>query len=292
MNISKIEKKRYPLYLIFPGLIVFLLFFLLPNLIGVFYSFTNWDLFTADFIGLYNYESILSDKRLMLAYTNTLKFALFTTTGKMCFGLLFALILNRTLKLKNMYRTIWFMPAIMNNVAVGLIFTAIMHPTKGVLNIFLRGIGLDALALNWLGDVNYALYSVMFVEVWKWTGFTMIIFLAGLQSIDKFYYEAAEIDGASSWQKFRFITMPLIMPAFNNSFIISIIGGLKAFDIIFAMTNGGPGTATNVINIMVYKAFSNGRYGEAAAGVVLLTLIVAVISITANTILRKKEVEY
>lgn len=292
MNISKIDKKRYPLYLILPGFAVFLVFFLLPNLIGVFYSFTNWDLFSADFVGLENYKNILSDKRLTLAYTNTLKFAIFTTTGKMVFGLLFALILNRALKLKNYYRTVWFMPAIMNNVAVGLIFTAILHPKNGILNGFLNAVGLDFLAMNWLGDIKFALYSVMFVEVWKWTGFTMIIFLAGLQSIDKHFYEAADIDGASPWQKFRYITMPLIMPAFNNSFIISIIGGLKAFDIIFAMTNGGPGTATNVINIMVYKAFSNGRYGEAAAGVVLLTIIIAVIAVTANTILRKKEVEY
>lgn len=183
------------------------------------------------------------------------------------------------------------MPAIMNNVAVGLIFTAILHPTHGILNKFLDIVGLDFLMNNWLGDINLALYSVIFVEVWKWTGFTMIIFLAGLQSVDKFFYEAADIDGATAWQKFRYITLPLIMPAFNNAFIISIIGGLKAFDIIFAMTNGGPGTSTNVINIMVYKAFANGRYGEAAAGVILLTLLVAAIAITANGILRKKEVE-
>ena len=177
-------------------------------------------------------------------------------------------------------RTVYFLPAILNNVAVGLLFSAILHPQTGILNKSLRFFNLDFLTQNWLTDLNLAIFSVSGIEVWKWTGFTMAILLAGLQTVPHEFYEAAEIDGANQFQKFKYVTFPLIMPAFNNALILNLIGGLKVFDIILATTGGGPGVATEVLNTMIYRTFGNGRYGEASAGSKLLGIMVSIVTIS------------
>mgnify|MGYP000224431854 FL=1 len=237
-----------------------------------------------------NYKNIISDPSIKRALLNTIIFTVVTTVGKVGLGLALAVFLNRKLHLRNYLRGISFFPAIISTVAVGIVFTAILHP-YGLLNQFFRALGLDFMAKNWLTDTKLALLSVCGVEIWKWSGFNMVIILAGLQAVPPEYQEAATIDGANAWQRFWRVTFPLILPAFNNAFVNSLIGGLKVFDIIVATTNGGPGVTTQVMNTMIYRSFSFNMQGEANAGYVLLAVIVALFAVSSYSIIRKREVD-
>ena len=272
------KNKRYPALFMAPGVLIYGVFFILPVLIGVWYSFTNWNFTRADFVGLMNYKNVISDPSIKRALLNTIIFTVVTTVGKVGLGLALAVFLNRKLHLRNYLRGISFFPAIISTVAVGIVFTAILHP-YGLLNQFFRALGLDFMA------------KICGVEIWKWSGFNMVIILAGLQAVPPEYQEAATIDGANAWQRFWRVTFPLILPAFNNAFVNSLIGGLKVFDIIVATTNGGPGVTTQVMNTMIYRSFSFNMQGEANAGYVLLAVIVALFAVSSYSIIRKREVD-
>ncbi|WP_242985373.1 carbohydrate ABC transporter permease [Vallitalea okinawensis] len=267
------------------------MFFILPSIQMLAYSFTYWDIFTTRWAGVENFKNLFVDGGLIYSIKNTFTFAFITTFFKVINGLVLAIFLNQKLRTRNYLRTVFFMPAILNTVAVGLIFSAIFHPITGLLNESLRFIGLDFLVREWLTDPSIAIYSVSFVEIWQWTGFNMVILLAGLQTIDKQYYEAADIDGASEFMKFKHITLPLIMPALNNAIVVSLIGGLKVFGIIQATTGGGPGRSTEVFATLIYRSFASGRYGEACAATLIQSIIIAIISLSVHSYLRKKEIE-
>ncbi len=286
-----LNRTLYPLYFLAPGASIYLIFFALPFFVGLYFSFFRWDFFSAEFIALENYRSILSNPDLRIAIGNTLYFAGLTTVLKVGLGLALAIFLNRSLRTKNFLRSIYYLPAILNVVAVGIVFSAILHPTLGLLNRFLHAVGLSAWALHWLTDRAIAMTSLSVIEVWQWVGFTMVILLAGLQTISREYYEAAALDGASPWHKFVHITLPLIMPALNNAIIISLIGGLKVFALVATVTQGGPGRRTEVINTVVYESFVFNRQGEAAAGTVVLSLIIVAISLSTYLFISKREVE-
>ena len=166
-----------------------------------------------------------------------------------------------------------------------------MHPTNGLINGFLNAARLGGLAQSWLIDTNIAIFSICAIEIWKWSGFTMVILLSGMQTIGKEYYEAAEIDGAGGWKKFRYVTFPLLLPAFNNALILNIIGGLKVFDLIQATTQGGPGTATEVFGTIIFKSFGSGRLGEGCAASILLALVIALIAMHTYKYISNPEVE-
>lgn len=283
--------KRYSLWFLVPGVLLYLIFFIVPSIQSAFYSFTYWDIFTVRFAGLNNYIDILTDKNLSITIKNTLTFTVVTTVFKVGLGMVLALFLNQKLRTENFLRTVYFSPCILNNIAVGIMFTALLHPTTGLVNNILRGLNLDFLVQNWLTDKNLAIYSVSAIEIWKWTGFTMVILLAGLQMIPTELYEVASVDGASSFQKFKSVTLPLMMPALTNAIIVNLMGGLKVFDIIYSTTQGGPGNATEVINSFVFKSFGQGRYGEACAGSVLLSIMVGLVVVFSYKILTRKEVE-
>ena len=227
-------KSPYAYYLMLPALLVYALLFVLPALSGLLLSFFNvksFKLSTITFAGLENYVTVLRNPYFSIAIKNTLLFAVVTTLGKVIFGMALALLVNQRFHGVNYMRTVFFLPAVLNNVAVGLVFRSMMHPS-GLINQTLSAMGLDMLMHNWLTDAKIAIFSCAFVEIWKWTGYTMVIFLAGLQSIDKTYYEAAQLDGATYWQQLRSVTIPLIMPALNNAVVISVVGGLKVFYIV------------------------------------------------------------
>lgn len=290
----KRHKNIYSYWLVVPCLLLYGVFFILPAVMGLGISFLNIRSFNfadATFAGLRNYINVLTDDGMNIAIKNSFIFAAVTTVFKVAFGMMLALFLNNKFRMTNFLRTVFFLPAVLSSVAVGLVFTAMMHPTKGIINIGLRAVGLDALAQNWLTDPHLAIFSVAFIEVWKWTGFTMVILLAGLQSIPENYYEAAEIDGATPWQKFSRVTLPLILPAFTNALVVNLIGGLKAFDIVQAVTKGGPGTATEVFGTLVYKSFGSGRYGEGCAASIILCVIILVVVLPIYRFLANQEVE-
>lgn len=286
--------KRYSYTLAIPGLLLYILFFMIPAVGGLALSFVKilgFNLSSARFGGLQNYVDVFTQPNMRRAIGNSFIFALITTIFKMGIGLSLAVALNRKMALTNALRTIFFLPAVINTVAVGLIFSSLLHPSNGLVNGLLRAVGLGGLAQSWLVDTNLAIFSVCAIEIWKWSGFTMVILLSGMQTIGRDYYEAAEIDGADGVTKFKYITFPLLLPAFNNALILSIIGGLKVFDLIQATTQGGPGSATEVFGTLIYKSFGAGRLGEGCAASIILAIVIAGIALPAYKYIANREVE-
>jgi raffinose/stachyose/melibiose transport system permease protein len=289
-----VKSKTYGLYFLIPGLLIYFSFFILPSFAGLILSFFNVRTFRLSgvtYAGLDNYKRILSDHYLYISIKNTLIFAFVTTVGKVGFGLILALFVNHKFRGVRYLRTILFLPAVLNNVAVGLVFRAMMHPSTGLINRFLKAAGLANLAQNWLTDPKIAIFSSAFVEIWKWTGFTMVILLAGLQSIDASFYEAAKLDGATAMQQFRYITFHLMMPAFTNALVVNMVGGLKVFDIVQALTKGGPGSASSVFGTIIFSSFGDGSYGVGCAASIILCISVLLIVLPTYKFFSNKEVE-
>jgi raffinose/stachyose/melibiose transport system permease protein len=274
-------RSRYPYYFVLAALILYVVFFIIPSLSGIAYAFTDWNAYSdeVNFVGLQNFRTIFSPGENYLSYiSNTLVFTLITIILKTIFGLALALLLNEGVKrFVNLYRVMIFLPAVLPTLVVALIFRSILNPATGLLNTFLRGIGLDSAAKPWLVDPHIALYSVIGVDTWKGVGYIMVILLAGLQTIPKEYYEAAEVDGANAWSRLRHITLPLLMPAIVVVTVLNVLYGLRVFDIVYALTNGGPGYATEVLSTDIFKAFSQGQYGlgTAVSSILFVILIVA-----------------
>ncbi len=289
---KKLERKYYPLYFVLPALIIFTLFYILSIVGGFVFSFTNWSIYNFEnpsFIGLENFKDLFASQSFLPALGHTFQFAIFTTILKVGLGVFFALLLNRAFKGRNFFRAVIFLPCTIGALVIGYVFTFILQPDTGILNIFLRNIGLDFMALNWLGDIKIVLYTVCGVESWMWIGFNTAIVLAGLQSISTDIYEAAKLDGASAWQTTRFITLPLVRPSVNTTITLCVIGGFNIFDIVMSMTNGGPNGATQVISKLSYDAMRVGTMGYASAiNLIQFLLIIAVISPLLN-LLRRRE---
>ena len=284
------RNKTYSKIYIMPAFIIFFTLFLLPSIIGLFYSFTNWNVMNQQikFIGLDNYKSIFTDKRMFRVFGNTFFYAILTSVLKGFFGLLLALALNREIKSRNYLRTIFFLPMILSNLVVGLVFQQIFHPDTGVLNQFLNLIGIHS-NLGWIIDPKLVMWSCVGIEVWKAAGFNMVIFLAGLQLVPKEMYEASEVDGANACQKFKSVTLPFIMPSIMINMLLNVISGLKVFDVIFTLTNGGPGRASEVVNITIFKSFSMGNYGYGTALNTIMFVLLAIISIIVIQFYTKNE---
>ena len=270
-------RSRYPLYFALPAVLLYGTFFIVPSLSGIVYAFTDWSSFSdeVNFVGLRNFAKIFSPGEYYLAYfSNTFVFTGATIVLKTAVGLGLALLLNEGVKrFVNLYRVLIYLPVVLPFIVVGLIFRSILNPATGLLNAFLRSVGLDALAMQWLVDPHLAIYSVVVVDSWKGIGYIMVILRAGLQTIPKDFYEAAEVDGANAWQRFRYLTIPLLMPAIAIVTVLNVLYGLRVFDIVYAMTNGGPGYATEVLSTGIFKAFSQGQYGLGTAISTILFLI-------------------
>lgn len=268
-----------------PAFIIFFVLFLLPSIIGLFFSLTNWNSMSDNlrFIGFENYRKIFQDKAMWHVFGNTAFYAIMTSILKGAVGLALAVALNRAITSRNALRTLFFLPMCIANLIVGLVFQQILHPTTGILNQFLTTIGLESLTQAWLIDPKVVMWSCVGMEVWKAAGFNMVIFLAGLQSVPQDLYEACDLDGASGWAKFKNITFPMIMPSVVINMLLNVISGLKVFDVIFTLTNGGPGRASEVINITIFKQFSLGDYGY---GTALNTILFVVLSLISIVVIR------
>jgi raffinose/stachyose/melibiose transport system permease protein len=277
----KLRSQYYPFYFVLAGLILYVVFFIIPSVSGIAYAFTDWSSYTDDlnFVGLANFQRIFSPGEQYLKYiSNTLVFTLNTTLLKLVLGIALAVLLNEGVKrFAHLYRTMIYLPAVLPTLVVALIFKSILNPATGLLNTFLRGVGAGSLAKQWLVDPHIALISVIGVDTWKGVGYIMVILLAGLQTIPREYYEAAEVDGANAWSRFRHITFPLLMPAIIVVTVLNVLYGLRVFDIVYALTNGGPGYTTEVLSTGIFRAFSQGQYGlgTAISSILFLILIVA-----------------
>ena len=286
-------KKTYPNYFWFIPFVIYTVIFILPSVLGLLYSFTNWTIYSSEktFCGFENYKVLLGDSMFKSGFGNTISFTVLTTICKTALGFALALALNIKLRTRNALRTIFYLPAVLSTLIVGIIFKSILMPNTGLLNqlfhIFSPALG----ANDWLGQPSTAMGSVIFVEIWRGSGFCMIIILAGLQSISSEYYEAATIDGATGWQKFRTITLPLMMPTLNTVISLNIIGGLKVVDLIIALTKGGPGFSTEVLSTTVYKYLGNGAMGVGSAANMCLTIFIIIIFAIVNGGLSRMEAD-
>lgn len=230
---------------------------------------------TAKFIGLDNYIKIFQNPELVGVIGRTLFFALVTTVFKNILGFLLALAFNEGLKTKNILRAVFFLPSMLSPLIIGLIFGSIFMKA-GFANQLLKALGLGGMTRAWLTTKSTALGTTMFVEIWRQVGFNMVIYLAGLQLIDKGFYEAASVDGANKRQQLIYITIPRMLPSLIINLLLALSQGLKAFDIVFVLTGGGPNGSIELINTLVFHEFGKKLYGMSSAYGVVLFIITAI----------------
>ena len=283
------KKKIYSNWFIVPAMVIFTVFFLLPMVISFFFSMTVWDFNSFTFCGFDNFKTFFSDSSLYSSVINTLIYAIPTCGLKLIIAFFLAVFLTSKIKTKNFLRSVVFFPNLISTIAVGITFCALMHPSKGLINQVITMLG--GTGMDWLGNTKTALYAVILTDVWKGVGVATVIFIAGMQSIDKTYYEAASIDGATAWEQLKAITVPLSRPAMNSVIILAFIGGMRTFDLIWAMTGGGPGYATEVMASTVYKQYAAGFYGLSTAGNVLMFAVIALLAFPLQKFLLSKEAE-
>jgi raffinose/stachyose/melibiose transport system permease protein len=286
-------RSQAPWIFLLPAIFMYGLVVIYPSLAGSWYAFTDWDGLarTSSFVGLENFRTLVQDEQAIASLRNTFLLAVTVTIVQNAIGLLIALGVNYNIKSRNVLRVIFFASVVLTPVIVAFLWQYIYAP-GGPLNRILDSLYLGWLKQDWLGDPNVALWAVVAVIIWQYAGYSMVIFLAGLQGVPQELYEAAAIDGAGALQKFWNVTRPMIAPAITINLMLSIIGGLRLFDQVFALTGGGPGYATETLSTVLYEqAFIVGAYGYGTAIALVLTLIVACIAMIQLKVLRSQEVE-
>ena len=283
------ELGKYFVIFILPALIIYLLFSITPFLYTIYYSFTDYtdmNPINLHFVGLKNYIKVLLTPVMLAAIKNSVIYAILLTGFQTLLGLPLAFVLNQKLKSRNLLRAVFFFPAVFSSLIIGYLWNFIMSSSDfGLINNILHQLGLGT--LNFFTSKN-ALYSVILTQIWQWTGWAMVIFLANLQSISPDLYEAAEIDGANGLKKFMYVTLPLMCPSVKIVIVTGLIGGMKVFDIIYSMTSGGPGDATQtVMTVMMKKGISEGFYSTGSAFGVCFFIIVLAISAIVTKLMGK-----
>ncbi|GAB2909723.1 carbohydrate ABC transporter permease [Streptomyces mayteni] len=266
-----------------PALLVYTGFLVYPSLQSVLLSLTSWDGITPDreYVGLDNYRHLADDPVIGTAVRNNLLWTLVTILLPMLLGLALALTLNSRLVLgRSFLRTIFYAPAVLPLVSVATIWGWLYNPTDGAINEALSAVGLDSLTRAWLGDDSTALWATMVPAVWVRTGFPLLLYLAALQTIPKELYESATMDGATAWQRFRHVTLPALRPTNHIVLALSLIESFKVFDLIYALTYGGPGRSTQVLGTWMYfNVFQYYQSGYGAAIAVVITLVAVFVGI-------------
>jgi raffinose/stachyose/melibiose transport system permease protein len=268
-------------------------FVLVPAVLGLGLSFTDWNAYSTDihWVGLDNFAAIFDpNSNYLAAIQRTVLFTVATIGLKTVIALALAILLTSGVKrFSYFYRALIFLPAVLPILIVGVIFQSVLNPDTGLLNATLRIVGLGGLAQQWLTDVSVAFWSVIAVDTWRGVGYIMVILIAGLNSIPRDYYEAASLDGASSRQAFWHITLPLLTPVLLVTTVLNLLYGLRVFDIVFVLTNGGPGFATQTVYTTIFQDFSLGRYGTATALSTLFFVVMLVMSFLVIRIMRPEK---
>jgi raffinose/stachyose/melibiose transport system permease protein len=283
------KKSLYPYWFYLPAAVVFFVFFVVPTFSSFFFSLTRWNLFSFQFIGLENFVAFFQESALLTGLKNTLIYAVVTCGLKVVFGMLLAQLLTSQIIARGFLRSVVFFPVLVSTIGVGLTFTVLMDPSAGVINKSLASIGIDGPA--WLVDPKFALLSVALVDVWKGVGLATVILIAGIVAIPREYLEASAVDGASAFRRFWHIVLPLSRPAITTVIILALIGGLRSFDLIWAMTRGGPGFTSDVIASVIYKQYQAGFYGLSTAGNVVLFILVTAIVFPLFRFFTRREVQ-
>ena len=273
LSIGAREQRERLLFiaLVGPNLLLFGIFTFWPLIYNVYLSFVRWDMISPVkvWVGFDNYQMMLADPKFGTILFNTFYFTVVAVLVLLVLGLGAALLLNQPLRGRNGVRAVLFAPTVLSGAAIGIVWVYVFDPRYGLIDAILGWFGANS--PNWLTDPRWAMPTVIIVYVWKNLGYAVVIFLAGLQAIPRELYDAARVDGASTWQRFRFVTLPGLSPVMFFLVLTSILSSFQAFDIIKTMTDGGPVDATTVLPIYTYKlTFSFFRFGDGAAAATML----------------------
>ncbi|MFT3797460.1 carbohydrate ABC transporter permease [Microbacterium sp.] len=282
-------KSPYPTWFYAPAAALFIVFFAVPTFASFYFSLTRWTLFDVQFIGMDNFVQFFKEPQLVQGFVNTFIYGFVTSAAKVVIGLGLALLLTGPIIGRGYLRAVVFFPVLVSTIGVGLTFKALLDPFHGAVNAVLGFFGLPQ--PGWYTDPTLALLTVAGVDIWKGVGIATLIFMAGIVAIPSEYFEAARMDGAGAWAVFRNITLPLVRPATATVIILSLIGGLRSFDLIWAMTKGGPGFTSDVIASVIYKQYQAGFFGLSTAGNVVLFIVVTAIMVPVSWLLNRKEAE-
>jgi raffinose/stachyose/melibiose transport system permease protein len=292
---GKSERKRkgmkspYPTWFYIPAAVLFIVFFAVPTFASFYFSLTRWTLFNVQFIGFDNFVQFFQEPQLVQGFVNTFIYGFTTSAAKVVLGLALALLLTGPILGRGYLRAVVFFPVLVSTIGVGLTFKALLDPFHGIVNNVLGFFHLPE--PGWYTDPNLALLTVAGVDVWKGVGIATLIFMAGIVAIPGEYFEAARMDGAGAWSIFRNITLPLVRPATATVIILSLIGGLREFAMIWAITKGGPGFTSDVIASVIYKQYQAGFFGLSTAGNVILFLVVTAVMVPVSWLLNRREAE-
>jgi len=288
-------KREFPyIGFVLPAFIAYTVLTVIPLVQTLWLSFTNWDgysLSNLKFVGLENFKLVFTDRAMKAALTNTIKYSIIFPIITTVFAIPLSLVLNSRMKTRNLQRAVFFFPSVPSAIILGYLWAYILAPTSnGLLNKFLGLFGIKP--IMWLAMPKWAMFSVLMVNLWSVVGWHACIYLAQLQSIPADYYEAATVDGANAWQKFRYITFPLLAPAMTTSVMLLMLNSMKLYDLPFALTGGGPGTATTMVSHNIIKsAFVEKSYGKATAMSAIFFVFIAIISVIQLSVMKKREVE-
>ncbi len=281
MTQSSFTERNLQILFPLPAIVFIGLLMVFPILYTLYLSLTNWNLTSGmepSFVGLNSYLRVFSEPRFLHALGRTFTFTLFAVAIEVVLGVAIALILNRAFVGKSIAKLLLLLPLVATPVAVGIVFNLFYDPTIGLLNFALHAFGLPQ--GRWVSSESTVIGSLVLVDVWQWTPMITLIVLAGLAGLSEEPVEAARVDGASDWQILRYVTIPMVMPVILTAMILRLIDALKTFDIIFAMTGGGPGYASETLNIMGFKySFEYFRMGQSSVILVALFLVVLLCSL-------------
>jgi raffinose/stachyose/melibiose transport system permease protein len=282
-------RSPYPTWFFIPAGVFYVVLFLVPTIASFYFSLTRWTLFSVEFIGFDNFVRFFQEPQLVTGFVNTFIYAFLTSGLKVVLGLLLGVFLSSQIIGRGFLRATVFFPVLVSTIGVGILFQVLLDPFGGPINDALAAVGITG--PGWLTDPSLALISVALVDVWKGVGLATLIYIAGMVAIPAEYFEASKVDGAGSWHTFRHITLPLLRPATVTVVLLSLIGGLRSFDLIWTMTGGGPGFTSDVLASVVYKQYQAGFFGLSTAGNVVLFVVVAAIIYPLSWWLNRKEAD-
>jgi len=284
------RRQDHPAWFLIPALVVLVVFFFVPTIFNFVYAFTNWSSFHSDIslVGLDNFTALFSNGSLLNDLRITLVYAILVAIFQNLFGLVLALILERDTRVNRFARVAFFVPVVMSALAVGYIFQALLKP-EGGLNQILSFFTGQHVTVAWLGSTTWTIVVVALIHAWKWMGLSMLIYLAGLKTINEDILEAARLDGASWWTTFRTIRFPLLAPAVTFNVATALLGSMNGFDIVQATTGGGPGGTTELLNIFIFRTFGQGLFAQATTMSLSLFLMVTILAFPVIYFLRRRE---
>jgi len=290
------KNRNYILYLwMLPALLWVSIVIIYPLGATIYTSFFHWkgQGFSMRFVGLQNYIGIFNDMRFVNALKNNMIWLILYLIVPVLLGFFLAVLLNTGLKGETTFKSIFYFPGVISFVAVGIVFSLIYTNRNGMLNELLKFMNLDSLTTSWLASKIFALPAIVLASSWQYSGFCMVLFLAGLQQVSEELIEASEIDGANFFQRLRFIILPAIRPVTSIVLLITIINSIRIFDLVLVMTGGGPGHMTEVIGLLMYKtSFTNQSWGKGATYGVIMLILIAIPSILYVRNMLKKEEKY